>query len=88
MIPVKKRVSGKIPKQITGTCWAFSISTTILKMFKNIIPEDLEYITESDVCDDKYEEANFDNLDGITPENCGQIDYNNIILFKYIYIQF
>jgi len=79
MEKIKKAVSIKIAKQIDGTCWAYASTTVILKLMKNIIPEDLEYIDENDTCD--YQE----NIVDLNPDRCGLIDYNNIILFKYLY---
>ena len=84
-----RQISANVSNQgILPICWAYSCARVILKVIKQVIPDEFPTndLDTNPNCDLFYSKTKFErNFDKhINPANCGEKEYNNIMLFMYI----
>lgn len=71
------------------TCFLHSSARIILKIMRIVMPDYLEFsYTENTTCDKYYNQQKFVDIidvEYITSEKCGTVQYNNLILFMFVY---
>jgi hypothetical protein len=71
------------------TCFLHSSARIILKIMRIVMPDYLEFsYTENTHCDKYYNQQKFVDIidvEYITSEKCGTVQYNNLILFMFVY---
>ena len=84
-----RQISANISNQVGfPICWAYSCARVILKVIKQVIPDEFpkDDLDTNLNCDLFYNKTKFErNFDKhINPANCGEKEYNNLMLFMYI----